>query len=75
VEQARIQATAKLHEARVTVSRMAQSAKETAAERARVVRLRAAHLTNERPLAVLAGIGGTAFLMGIFLRAGRGKRG
>lgn len=75
VEQARIQARAKLQEARFTASRVAQNAKDTAVERARVVRLRAARLTNERPLALLAGIGGAAFLLGIFLRAGRGKRG
>jgi ElaB/YqjD/DUF883 family membrane-anchored ribosome-binding protein len=75
VKQARIQASAKLQEARITASRMAQNAKDTAAERARVVRLRAARLTDERPLAVLGGLGAAAFLLGIFLRAGRGKRG
>ena len=71
VEQARIQVTAKLQEARSTASRMARNA----TERARVVRLRTARLADERPLAVLAGIGAAAFLLGIFLRAGRGQRG
>ena len=71
VEQARIQAEIKLEEARAKASRMAREARE----RARVMRQRAAHLTAERPLAVLAGIGAAAFLLGIFLRAGRGKRG
>jgi ElaB/YqjD/DUF883 family membrane-anchored ribosome-binding protein len=71
VEQARIQAEIKLEEARAKASRMAREARE----RARVMRQRAAHLTAERPLAVLAGIGAAAFLLGIFLRVGRGKRG
>lgn len=75
VEQARIQATARLEEARLAASRMAHNARETAAERARMVRWRAARLTDERPLAVLAAIAGAAFLLGIFLRVGRGKRG
>ena len=75
VEQARIQATAKLEEARATASRMAREARGMATERARMVRQRAARLTEERPLAVLAGIAAAAFLLGIFLRVGRGKRG
>lgn len=75
VEQARMQATAKLEDARVKASRLAQSARDSATERARMVRWRAARLTNERPLAVIAAIGGVAFLLGIFLRVGRGRRG
>jgi ElaB/YqjD/DUF883 family membrane-anchored ribosome-binding protein len=75
VEQARIQATAKLEDARVKASRLAQSARDSATERARMVRWRAVRLTHERPLAVIAAIGGAAFLLGIFLRLGRGKRG
>jgi ElaB/YqjD/DUF883 family membrane-anchored ribosome-binding protein len=75
LEQARMQATAKLEDAREKASRLAQRARESATESARMVRLRAARLTNERPLAVLAAIGGAAFLLGIFLRVGRGRRG
>lgn len=71
VEQAGIQAAATLGEARATASRMARDARE----RARVMRQLAARLTAERPLAVLGGIGAAAFLLGIFLRVGRGKRG
>jgi ElaB/YqjD/DUF883 family membrane-anchored ribosome-binding protein len=75
VEQARIQATAKLADARVAASRMAENARDTVTQKARMVRWRAARLTDERPLAVLAAIAGAAFLLGIFLRVGRGKRG
>jgi ElaB/YqjD/DUF883 family membrane-anchored ribosome-binding protein len=75
VEQARTEATSKLEEARATASKWMQEAKDAATERARMVRLRAARLTDERPLAVLAGIGVAALLLGVFLRLGRGKRG
>jgi ElaB/YqjD/DUF883 family membrane-anchored ribosome-binding protein len=75
VEQARTRATAALVDARVRASRMAQEAKDSAAERARLVRLRATRFSNERPLAVIGAIGGAAFLLGVFLRVGRGKRG
>ena len=75
LEQARMTATAKLEDARVKASELARSAGESAKERARMLRLRASRLTNERPLAVLAAIGGAAFLLGIFLRVGRGRRG
>ncbi|HEV2115995.1 MAG TPA: hypothetical protein VGR48_08215 [Terriglobales bacterium] len=75
VEQARTEATSKLEEARATAAKLMQEAKESAAERARMVRLRAARLTDERPLAVLAGIGVAALLVGVFLRVGRRKRG
>lgn len=75
VEQARIKATAKLEDARVTASRLVQNARDSAAVRARVVRYRAARLADERPLAVLGGIAGAAFLAGVFLRVRRGKRG
>jgi len=75
VEQARNRATAALEGARVKTSRIAQDVKDSAVERARVVRLRATRFSNERPLAVIGAIGGAAFLLGIFLRIGRGKRG
>lgn len=75
VEQARIQTTAKLEDARVKASHLAYSAKDSATEHARMIRWRAARVTNERPLAVIAVIGGAAFLLGIFLRLGRGRRG
>ena len=75
MEQARIGATTRLEEARAKASRMAQDARETATERARMVRQRAARFTEERPLMALGIIAGAAFLLGIFLRAGRGKRG
>jgi ElaB/YqjD/DUF883 family membrane-anchored ribosome-binding protein len=75
VDQARTRATAALVDARVRASRMAQEAKDSAAERARLVRLRATRFSNERPLAVIGAIGGAAFLLGVFLRVGRGKRG
>lgn len=75
VEQARIQATTRLEEARAKASRMAQEARETATERARMVRQRAARFTEERPLMALGLIAGAAFLLGVFLRVGRGKRG
>ena len=75
VEQARVEATSRLEEARVSASKLVQEAKESATERVRIVRLRAARLTDERPLAVLAGIGVAALLLGVLLRVGRGKRG
>lgn len=75
VEQARNRATAALDDIRVKTSRLAQDVKDSAVERARVVRLRATRFSNERPLAVIGAIGGAAFLLGIFLRLGRGKRG
>jgi ElaB/YqjD/DUF883 family membrane-anchored ribosome-binding protein len=75
MEQARIQATTRLEEARAKASRMAQDARETATERARMVRQRAARFTEERPLMALGIIAGAAFLLGIFLRVRRGKRG
>jgi ElaB/YqjD/DUF883 family membrane-anchored ribosome-binding protein len=75
VEQARTRATAALEDARVRASRVAQYAKDSAVERARLVRLRATRFSHERPLAVISVIGGAAFLLGIFLRVGRGKRG
>lgn len=75
MEQARVQATATLEDARVTASRVVRNARESAAERARMVRFRVARLTHDRPLAVIGGIGAAAFLAGVFLRVGRGKRG
>jgi ElaB/YqjD/DUF883 family membrane-anchored ribosome-binding protein len=75
VAEARTRATAALEDARFKASRMAQEAKDSAVERARLVRLRATRFSNERPLAVIGAIGGAAFLLGIFLRIGRGKRG
>jgi ElaB/YqjD/DUF883 family membrane-anchored ribosome-binding protein len=75
VEQARMKATATLEDARIKASRMAHNAKDSAVDRARLVRLRAARVTHERPLAVIGAVGGAAFLLGIFLRVGRGKRG
>jgi ElaB/YqjD/DUF883 family membrane-anchored ribosome-binding protein len=75
MEQARIRATTRLEEARAKASRMAQDARETATERARMVRQRAARFTEERPLMALGIIAGAAFLLGIFLRVRRGKRG
>lgn len=75
VEQARIQATAALEEARMKASRIAHDAKDSAVERARLLRLRATRFSHERPLAVIGAIGGAAFLLGVFLRLGRGKRG
>lgn len=75
VEEARIQATAKLEEAKVKASRLTQDAMDSASQRARIVRRRAALLSYERPLAVIAGIGGAAFLLGVILRVMRGKRG
>jgi ElaB/YqjD/DUF883 family membrane-anchored ribosome-binding protein len=75
VAEARTRATAALEDARFKASRMAQEAKDSAVERARVVRLRATRFSNERPLALIGAIGGAAFLLGIFLRIGRGKRG
>ncbi len=75
VGEAKTRATAALEDARFKASRMAQEAKDSAVERARLVRLRATRFSNERPLAVIGAIGGAAFLLGIFLRVGRGKRG
>ena len=75
VEQTRIQATAKLEDVRVRASRMAQDAKDSAVERARMVRQRATRFSEDRPLSVIGVMGGAAFLLGIFLRVGRGKRG
>jgi ElaB/YqjD/DUF883 family membrane-anchored ribosome-binding protein len=75
VEQARIQATAKLEDVRVRASRMAQNAKNSAVERARMVCQRATRFSQDRSLAVIGVMGGAAFLLGIFLRVGRGKRG
>jgi len=75
VGEARTRATAALEDARFKAARMAQEAKDSAVERARLVRLRATRFSNERPLAVIGAIGGAAFLLGIFLRIGRGKRG
>jgi ElaB/YqjD/DUF883 family membrane-anchored ribosome-binding protein len=75
MEQARNRATAALEDARVKTSRIAQDVKDSAVQRARLVRLRATRFSNERPLAVIGAIGGAAFLLGIFLRIGRGKRG
>ena len=75
VEEARAQVTAALENARARASRMAQEAKDSAMERARLVRLRATRFSQERPLAVIGAIGGAAFLLGVFLRVGRGRRG
>ncbi|HKW27329.1 MAG TPA: hypothetical protein VJN48_16210 [Terriglobales bacterium] len=75
VEEVRTRATAALKGARFKASRMAQDAKDSAAERARLVRLRVTRFSHERPLAVIGAIGGAAFLLGVFLRLGRGKRG
>lgn len=75
VGEAKTRATAALEDVRFKTSRMAQEAKDSAVERARLVRLRATRFSNERPLAVIGAIGGAAFLLGIFLRVGRGKRG
>ena len=75
VGEAKTRATAALEDARFKASRMAQEAKDSTVERARLVRLRATRFSNERPLAVIGAIGGAAFLLGIFLRVGRGKRG
>jgi ElaB/YqjD/DUF883 family membrane-anchored ribosome-binding protein len=75
MEQAKAQATAALQDARVRASRLAREAKDSAVERARLVRLRATRFSNERPLALIGAIGGAAFLLGVFLRLGRGKRG
>ncbi|HJT00963.1 MAG TPA: hypothetical protein VJ756_17855 [Terriglobales bacterium] len=75
VGEARSRATAALEDARLKASRMAQDAKDLAVERARLVRLRATRFSHERPLAVIGAIGGAAFLLGVFLRLGRGKRG
>ena len=75
VEQARIEAGAKLEDARVKASRLTQDAVDSASERARMLRRRAARLTRERPLAVIGVIGAAAFLLGIILRVRRGKRG
>lgn len=75
VGEARTRATAALDDARVKASRMARDAKDSAVERVRLVRLRATRFSHERPLTVIGAIGGAAFLLGIFLRVGRGKRG
>lgn len=75
VGEARTWATAALEDARLRASRMAQDAKDLAVQRARLVRMRATRFSHERPLAVIGAIGGAAFLLGIFLRVGRGKRG
>lgn len=74
-EQARIQATAKLEDARAAATRIAGNARDSITRGARTARFRAARLTNERPMAVLAAIAGAAFLVGVLLRVGRGKRG
>ncbi len=75
VEEARTRATAALEDAQVRVSRMAHYAKDSAVERARLVGLRATRFSHQRPLAVIGAIGGAAFLLGVFLRKGRGNRG
>jgi ElaB/YqjD/DUF883 family membrane-anchored ribosome-binding protein len=75
VEEVRTRATAALEDARVRASRMAKGAKDSAVERARLVRMRATRFSHQRPLAVIGAIGGAAFLLGVFLRLGRGKRG
>lgn len=75
MEQARVQATARLEDARTRASRLAHDAMDSASERVRLIRLRATRLANERPLAVLGVMGAAAFLLGIFLRVRRGKRG
>src|SRR5690348_16668872 len=75
VEQARNRPTAALDDVRLKTSRIAQAVKDSAVERARGVRLSAPRFSTERPLAVIGAIGGAAFLLGIFLRLGRGKRG
>lgn len=75
VEQARIQAAAKLDDARVKASRVTKDVVDSTTERARMVSRRLERLTDQRPLAVLAGIAGAAFLLGIILRVRRGKRG
>lgn len=71
----RIQATAKLEDMRTRASQVAEEAKNSAVRRARLARLRAARFRAERPLTVIGIIGGAAFLLGIFLRLGRDKRG
>lgn len=71
VEQARIEATATLEDVRLKT----QNAVNSASQRARMAARRVERLTDERPLAVLAAIGGVAFLLGIILRVRRGKRG
>ncbi len=48
---------------------------DSAMRRARLARLRAARFRAERPLTLIGIIGGAAFLLGIFLRLGRDKRG
>jgi ElaB/YqjD/DUF883 family membrane-anchored ribosome-binding protein len=75
LEQARIEATTRLEDAKARASRLARNARGSATERARMLRMRAERLTRERPLQVLAGVGVTAFLLGIILRVGRAKRG
>ena len=75
VGEASTRATAALDDARLKASRMARDAKDSAVERARLVRLRAYRFSHERPLAVIGAIGAAAFLLGVFLRIGRGKRG
>ncbi len=75
VEQTRIQATAKLEDMRTRASQVAEEAKNSAVRRARLARLRAARFRAERPLTLIGLIGGAAFLLGLFLRLGRDKRG
>ena len=75
VEQARIEATAKLQDVRVKASRLTHDAVDSATLRARMVRRRVERVTDKRPLAVIAAIGGAAFLLGVILRVMRGKRG
>ncbi len=75
VAQTRIQAAAKLEEVRARASQVVEEAKNSAVRRARLARLRAARFRAERPLTLIGIIGGAAFLLGIFLRLGRDKRG
>ncbi|HLK34508.1 MAG TPA: hypothetical protein VKT29_15540 [Terriglobales bacterium] len=75
LHEARIQAAARIEDARQATSRLAQEARQSASQRVRLVRARAARLADERPVQVVLGIGAAAFLLGIILRVGRGKRG
>jgi ElaB/YqjD/DUF883 family membrane-anchored ribosome-binding protein len=70
-----MEAGSRLEDAKAAASRMARNARDSAVDRARMLRLRSERLVSERPLQLLAGIGVTAFLLGIFLRVGRAKRG
>lgn len=69
------QTSAKVEDVRARASQMAVEAKASAERRARLARLRATRFRAQRPLTLIGIIGGAAFLLGIFLRLGRDKRG